>query len=138
MPEKIPHNLSIHGDERVDDYFWMNDREDPRVIDWLNRQNEWTEKRMEPMQGLKASLFDEMRSRIKEEDASAPYKDGDYWYYYRYEEGHEYPVYCRKRGELTAQEEVLLDVNELVGDHEYFAVRNFAVSPDHKLAAYGV
>ncbi|ANO51218.1 oligopeptidase B [Woeseia oceani] len=138
MPEKIPHTLNIHGDERVDDYFWMNDREDPRVIDWLNKQNEWTEKRMEPMQGLKASLFDEMRSRIKEEDSSAPYKDGDYWYYYRYEEGHEYPVYCRKRGQLTAPEEVLLDVNGLVGEHEYFAVRNFAVSPDHKLAAYGV
>jgi oligopeptidase B len=138
MPEKKPHTLEIHDDVRVDDYYWLKDREDPKVVDWLNRQNAWTDKIMAPMAGLKASLFDEMKARIKEEDQSAPYQDGEYWYYYRYEEGHEYPVYCRKRGNLDAPEEILLDVNSIAGDHDYFAVRNFAVSPDHKLAAYGV
>ncbi len=138
MPEKIPQTLEIHDDVRVDDYFWLKDRDDPRVVDWLNKQNAWTEKNMAPMAGLKASLFDEMKARIKEDDISAPYQDGEYWYYYRYEKGQEYPVYCRKHGSLDAAEEVLLDVNAIAGDNEFFAVRNFAVSPDHKLAAYGV
>lgn len=138
MPEKIPQELEIHGDVRVDNYFWLNDRENPAVIDWLEKQNAWTDKVMAPMAGLKQSLFDEMKARIKEEETSAPYRDGDYWYYYRYEAGQEYPIYCRKKGNLDADEQVLLDVNEIAGDNEFFAVRNFSVSPDHRLAAYGV
>ncbi len=138
MPEKRPLELEHHGDVRVDEYFWMNDRDDPQVIAWLERQNARTAQAMRPMQALKAALIEEMKARIPDEDVSAPYRDGDYWYYHRYEKGAEYPVYCRKRGSLDAAEQVLLDVNAIAGDHSFFAVRNFAVSPDHRLAAYGV
>ena len=138
MPEKIAQEIEQHGDVRVDEYYWMNDRDDPRVVDWLERQNAHAEAVMAPMQGLKQSLVDEMKARIPDEDMSAPYRDGDYWYYYRYEKGAEYPVYCRRHESPDAREQVLLDVNAIAGDHEYFAVRNFAVSPDHRLAAYGV
>lgn len=138
MAEKIPQKIEQHGDVRVDEYYWMNDRDDPRVVDWLERQNAHADAVMAPMQGLKESLIAEMKARIPDEDSSAPYRDGDYWYYYRYEKGAEYPVYCRRHETLDADEQVLLDVNAIAGDHEYFAVRNFAVSPDHRLAAYGV
>jgi len=138
MAEKIAKELESHGDVRVDHYYWMNDRDDPRVIEWLERRNEHTAAAMAPMEGLKARLIDEMKARIPDEDVSAPYRDGDFWYYHRYEKGHEYPVYCRKAGSLDAAEQVLLDVNAIAGSHDYFAVRNFAVSPDHRLAAYGV
>lgn len=138
MPEKIPQELEIHGDVRVDNYFWLNDRDNPAVIAWIEKQNAWTDKVMAPMAGLKQTLFEEMKGRIKEDEMSAPYQDGDYWYYYRYEEGHEYPIYCRRKGSMDAPEQVLLDVNAIAGGHDFFAVRNFSVSPDHKLAAYGV
>ncbi|MBT8096815.1 MAG: S9 family peptidase [Woeseia sp.] len=138
MAEKITQEIEQHGDVRIDEYFWMNDRDDPRVVDWLEKQNRWTEKVMAPMQRLKSSLIEEMKSRIPAEDVSAPYRDGDYWYYHRYVKGGEYPIYCRKHKSLDAAEEVLLDVNALAGDEPYFAVRNFEVSPDHKLAAYAV
>ncbi|MBT8131267.1 MAG: oligopeptidase B, partial [Gammaproteobacteria bacterium] len=138
MPEKIAQEIEQHGDVRVDDYFWMNDRDDPNVIAWLKKQNDRVDEVMAPSASLQQSLIREMKQRIPEEDISAPYRDGDYWYYHRYTKGNEYPIYCRKRGSLDAAEEILLDVNELAGDATFFAVRNFEVSPDHKLAAYAV
>jgi oligopeptidase B len=138
MPQKIPHEMEIHGDVRVDNYFWMNDRGDPAVIAYLEEENAYTESIMQPTAGLQKQLFDEMKGRIKVDEESAPYKYGDYYYYYRYEKGAEYVIYCRRKGSLDAEEEILLDVNSLVGENDYFAVRNFSVSPDHKLAAYGV
>jgi oligopeptidase B len=84
---------------------------------------------LEPMRGMREILFGEIKSRIKEDDQSAPYRRGDYFYYYRYVEGGEYPIYARKKGSLDADEEIMLDVNKLAGDAEYFAVRSFKVSP---------
>jgi oligopeptidase B len=138
MAQKISQEIKQHGDVRVDDYFWMNDREDPRVIEWLGKQNELADTTMAPTARLQNRLIEEMKSRIPEDDTSAPYRDGDYWYYHRYQKGNEYPIYCRKPKSLNAAEHILLDVNGIAGDNEFFAVRSFEVSPDHRLAAYAV
>ncbi|MGB5347572.1 MAG: S9 family peptidase [Woeseia sp.] len=138
MAQKISQEIKQHGDVRVDDYFWMNDREDPRVIEWLGKQNELADTTMAPTARLQNRLIEEMKSRIPEDDTSAPYRDGDYWYYHRYQKGNEYPIYCRKPKSLNAAEHILLDVNGIAGDKEFFAVRSFEVSPDHRLAAYAV
>ncbi|HEX2139412.1 MAG TPA: S9 family peptidase [Woeseiaceae bacterium] len=138
MPDKKPHKLEIHGDVRVDNYYWLKDRDNPKVIEYLEAENAYTESVMAPLAGLQNTLRKELRSRIKQEDVSVPYRDGDYWYYYRYEQGREYPIYCRKKGSLDAPEEVLLDVNVGAEGHDYYAVRGFGVSPDHSKAVYGV
>ena len=136
--EKRPVELELHGDVRVDDYYWLRERENPEVIAYLEAENAYMEKALEPFMGLQKVLYDEMKSRIRQDDESAPYRRGDYFYYYRYVEGEEYPIYARKKGSLDAPEVVMLDVNELAGDAAYFSVSGFSVSPDHRIAAYGV
>jgi len=138
MPERKPARLELHGDVRIDNYFWLKERDNPDVIAYLDAENAYTEKMMAPMHGMQELLFDEIKSRIKEDDESAPYKRGDYFYYYRFVEGSEYPIYARKKGSLDADEEILLDVNQLAGEADYFSVRGFKVSPDNRIAAYGV
>ena len=110
--EKKPVELEIHGDIRIDDYFWLNDRENPAVIEYLEAENAYTESVLTETPGLQKRLVEEMKSRIKQDDVSAPYKHGEYYYYYRLEEGQEYPIYCRRKGSMDADEEVLLDVNK--------------------------
>ncbi len=136
--EKHPVTMELHGDTRVDDYYWLRERENPEVIAYLEAENDYTDKTLEPFSGLQSVLFDEMKSRLKQEDQTAPYRRGGYFYYVRYEEGSEYPIYARKKGSLDAPEHIMLDVNELAGDAGFFAVRNFSVSPDGTIAAYGV
>jgi oligopeptidase B len=138
MADKKPVTLELHGDSRVDDYYWLRERENPEVISYLEAENNHTDKKLAPFKGLQGVLFDEMKSRIKEDDQSAPYRLGEYFYYTRYEEGDEYPIYARRKGSLDAPEHVMLDVNELAGDAEFFALRNFSVSPDGNTAAYGL
>lgn len=138
MPEKKPARLEQHGDVRVDNYYWLRERENPEVIAYLDAENAYTEEVLAPTKGMQRILYDEIRGRIKEEDESAPYRRGDYFYYTRYEKGKEYPIYARKKGDLDADEEILLDVNELAGDADYFSVSGFEVSPDDRIAAYGV
>src|SRR5690606_8263532 len=138
MLAKIPEKLEIHGDVRIDNYFWLNDRTNPEVIEYLEAENAHADEVMAPFEGLKNTLLEELKSRIKQDDQSVSYRDGDYYYYYRYEEGREYPIYCRKKGSLDADEEILLDVNVGAEGNEFYSVRGFSVSPDHKLAAYGV
>ena len=136
--EKKPKELETHGDVRVDDYFWLRERENPEVIAYLEAENAYTDSAMADASGLRERLFKEMKSRIKEDDSTAPYKHGDYFYYKRYEEGLEYPIYCRRNGSMDADEQILLDVNALAGDAQFFQVSGFRVSPDHKKAAFGV
>jgi oligopeptidase B len=138
MPEKKPVRLELHGDVRIDNYYWLRERNNPEVIAYLDAENAYTEKMMAPMQGMETILIDEIRSRMQEDDQSAPYKRGDYYYYYRYVKGSEYPIYARKKGSLDADEQVLLDVNQLAGDAGYFQVTGFKVSPDDRFAGYGV
>lgn len=138
IAEKRPVTLEQHGDSRIDDYYWLRERENPEVIDYLEAENAYTDVALAPFSGLQGILFDEMKSRMKQDDESVPYRIGEYFYYVRYEEGGEYPIYARKKGSLTAPEQVLLDVNKLAGDAEFFSVRGFSVSPDGSTAAYGV
>jgi oligopeptidase B len=136
--EKKAQELEIHGDVRVDDYYWLRERENPEVIAYLEAENDYVDASLAESAGLRERLFDEMRLRIKEDDSTAPYKHGDYYYYQRFEEGLEYAIYCRRKGSMDAEEQILLDVNALAGDAAYFAVSGFRVSPDHTKAVFGV
>jgi len=136
--EKKPKELTIHGDTRVDNYYWMNDRDDPEVIDYLKSENEYTRAALKPTEDLQGKLFKEMKSRIKEDDKSVPYKKNGYYYYTRYQEGKEYPLYCRKKGSLEAEEEIMLNVNKMAKGYDFYNVTGVEVSPDNNLVAYGV
>ncbi|MEZ2414139.1 S9 family peptidase [Muriicola sp. E247] len=137
VAKKDPKNLEIHGDVRVDNYYWMNDREDPEVIAFLEKENEYYKAKTAHTQPLQDSLFHEMRSRIKEDDSSVPYKRNGYWYITRFETGKEYPIYSRKKEKLEADEEVMFDGNELAEGHEFFRLTGISVSPDNTMAAFG-
>ncbi len=136
--KKIPKKLEIHGDCRIDDYYWLNQREDKAVIDYLNAENEYYGQSTAHTKTFQESLFKEMKSRIKEDDISVPYKMNGYFYLTRFEKGKEYPIYTRKNGSLDAKEEMLFDCNELAKGHDYFNLRGAAISPDNTLAAFGV
>jgi oligopeptidase B len=132
----VPKELTLHGDTRVDNYFWLRDRTDPGVIPYLEAENRYTEEVMEPTKSLREGLYHEILGRIQETDMSVPVKRDDYFYYSRTEEGKAYSIQCRKRGGLDAPEEILLDSNVLAEGQKYFRLGNFAVSPDHRLLAY--
>ena len=134
----ITEELEIHGDVRTDNYYWLRDREDPEVTAYLEAENRYAEQVMAHTEGLQETLFEEIKGRIKPNDESVPVLLNGYYYYTRFEEGQEYPVYCRKKGSLEEEEEVILDVNELAGDHEFFSVTGVIASPDNELLAYSV
>jgi oligopeptidase B len=136
--KKVPHRLEKHGDVRVDDYFWLNDRDNPEVIEYLNQENEYREFVMKGTDQLQEVLYDEMVGRIKKDDSSVPYQLDGWWYYTRFEGDQEYPIYCRKEGSLEAEEQILLDVNELARGHDYYQVGGLSVRPDKKMLAFGV
>jgi oligopeptidase B len=138
IADKQPHRLSIHGDDRTDDYFWLRHREDPNVIAYLEAENDYTKAVMAHTESLQTALYDEMLARIQETDLSVPYRKGDYYYYSRTETGKAYPIYCRKAGSLDAPETVLLDQNALAEGHDFFELGLFDVSPNHQLLAYSV
>ncbi|MXX61440.1 MAG: S9 family peptidase [Holophagales bacterium] len=143
--EARPHELETHGDVRVDEYYWLRERENPEVIAYLEAENAYVDAALAHTEGLQESVFAEIRSRVVEDDASVPYRDGDYWYYTRYEEGKQYAIHGRRPADGDVfggdqdpeAEEVLIDVNEVAEGKEYTAVRP-AVSPDHRILAYGV
>jgi len=138
VAKKIPHRLEMHGDVRIDNYYWLNDRENPEVIDYLNQENAYREFVMAGTKDLQQKLYDEMVGRIKKDDSSVPYQLEGWWYYTRYEGEKEYPLYCRKKGSLEAPEEIMLDVNELAKGHAYYQVGGVSVRPDKKMIAFGV
>ena len=132
----VPKKLTSHGIDRVDNYFWMRERENPDLIHYLKAENEYTEWMLRDYKELREELYQEMRGRIKEKDESAPYFKNGYWYYSRYEEGAEHPIYCRREGSMNAPEEVLLNENELAKEHSYYEVVSFSVSYDNKILAF--
>ena len=138
MAKKIPFRLEKHGHIRVDDYYWLRERDNPAVIAYLNEENQRTAKEMAHTQAFEEKLFEEITARIKQTDMSVPYRRDDYFYYTRYEAGKEYPIYARKRGSLEAPEEVMLDGNVLAQGHEFFAINGSAVSAGQDLIAYAV
>ena len=138
VAKKYPIELKIHGDTRVDNYYWLNERENPEVIRYLEEENLYTSKRLEHTSEFQEDLFAEITGRIKQTDMSVPYRLNGYYYYTRYEEGKEYPLYCRKKGSLDADEEIMINGNEMAVGHAYFNINNLLVSPDNKLLAYSV
>ncbi|MEE4255771.1 MAG: S9 family peptidase [Bacteroidales bacterium] len=138
VANKINKELTAHNDTRIDPYYWLNDRENPEVISYLEEENNYTEAMMKHTEELQTELYDEIVGRIKQTDMSVPYKRNGYFYYSRYEEGMEYPIYCRKEGTLEADEEIMLNVNEMAEGYSYFQVGGISVSHDNKLIAYGV
>jgi len=138
VAEKIPKELSIHGDTRVDSYYWLNERDNPKVIEYLKAENEYKDTVMKHTEELQEALFNEIVGRIKQTDMSVPYKDAGYYYYTRYEEGHEYPLYCRKKESLEAEEELLLNVNEMAEGYDFYSVAGHSVSSNNNLIAFGV
>lgn len=127
-----------HGQTRIDHYFWMRYREDPQVLMYLHAEQDYLEEVMQHTKPLQEQLFQEMKGRIKEDDVSAPEKDGEYIYYTRYEPGKQYPFYCRKKGSLDAAEEILVDQNLLAGENNFCRIGSFAVSPDANRLAFSV
>jgi len=138
VAEKKAKELTIHGDTRVDNYYWLNERENPEVIKYLEEENAYREELMADTKDFQEDLYNEMVGRIKQQDESVPYKDNGYYYYVRYNEGEEYPVYCRKKDNLDAPEEIMLNVNELAKGYSFYMIGGMSVSPDNKLLAYGV
>jgi oligopeptidase B len=133
-----PHSSRIHGRERVDDYFWLREKHDPEVTRYLEAENAYANAVMEPTEELQTRLYDEMLSHIKQTDLSVPYRLGDYLYYGRTEEGKQYPIYARKRGDASAAEEITLDLNELAAGHAYLGLGAYQVSDDGNYLAYSL
>ena len=136
--EKIPYQLKKHGDIRIDNYYWIKEKENPEVIDYLERENDYYQRMTESSKSLKEDLFFEMKKRIKEEDESVPYFLNGFWYITRYEKGKQYPIYTRKKDSLTANEEVLFDCNKLAENQDYFQLVGINVSPDNTKVIYGI
>ena len=138
IAEKIVKKLTIHGDTRVDEYYWMNKRDDKKVIDYLNSENSYRDEYMKSYKGLEEEIFQEIKSRIKEDDSSVPYLDNGYYYYTRYEKDKQYPIYCRKKENLSNKEEILIDANVMSKGYEYYRVGDIEISPDNKTMAFSV
>ncbi|MFZ1453375.1 MAG: oligopeptidase B, partial [Ferruginibacter sp.] len=143
VAEKKAKELIAHGDTRIDNYYWMNDYfkkgpDSTKVVDYLKAENAYYDTMMSGTKTLQENLYTEMKARIKEKDESVPTFKNGYFYYSRVVEGKDYFVYCRKKGNLQAAEEVLLDVNAMAEGHNYFSATGFDVSMDNKLLAYGI
>ena len=132
---------------RTDNYYWMKltdeqknaeqkDAQTQKVLNYLTAENDYLKSKLSHTEALQEKIYNEIVGRIKQTDESVPYKDNGYWYYNRYEEGKEYPIYCRKKGTLDAAEEILLNVNELATGHSYYSITGLSVSEDNNLLAY--
>jgi oligopeptidase B len=135
---KKPTVLEKHGHKRTDDYYWLKNREDKEVINYLEAENKYTDVLMKPTENLQNQLFEEMKGRIKQTDLSVPYFENGYWYYTRYEEGKEYPIFCRKKAKMTAKEEVMLNVNEMAQGKDFCNVFPIEVSDNNEILAYAM
>jgi oligopeptidase B len=135
---KIPKILEMHGERRVDDYFWMNDRTDPKVVEYLGAENAYAAEIMKPTAKLQARLYEEMAGRLRPDEESLPVEDNGYVYYTRYSVGKEYPIYCRRKASPAAEEEIMLNVNVLAAGHKLYKATGLTVSPDNRVLAFGV
>lgn len=136
IAEKRPKTITVHGDSRVDDYFWLRDKTDPKVMEYLKAEDAYADGAMKATAALQDTLYKEMVGHIKETDETAPYRRGDYFYYSRTIAGKQYAVYCRKHTSLDAPEEVVIDLNELGTGQPFMALGSFAPSDDGQLLAY--
>lgn len=134
----IPKQLEKHGHIRTDNYYWLNERENPEVIEYLNQENEYYQQSTAHTKEFQTSLFEEMKSRIKEDDQSVPYFYNGYFYITRFEKGKDYPIYARKKENLNSPEEILFDCNEMAKGHAYFQMTGLSVSDDNQWIAFGI
>lgn len=134
--KSIPKMLTAHNHTRADKYFWLNDRNNREVIEYLEQENAYLKAQLQHTEAFQQQLFDEMKGRIKEDDQSVPYFKEGYYYYTKFIKGGEYPVFCRKPGSLQAEEEILLDINELAEGHEYMNVSAIVLAPHQQLLAF--
>jgi oligopeptidase B len=137
IAKRDPKILVTHGDQRIDDYFWLKEREDPEVLAYLNAENAYTEAVMANTKEFRETLYTEMVARFKQDDQSVPYFENGYWYQNRFEEGGEYPFHTRKKGTQDAAEEIILNVPEMAKPHSYFAIGSKSVSFDNRYLAFG-
>jgi oligopeptidase B len=136
--KKVLKELVKHNDVRIDNYFWLNNRDNKEVIDYLNEENSYCNTVMAPTEELQRELFEEMKSRIKEDDESVPYKYNGYWYIVKFEKGKDYPIYLRRRESLDATDELLFDCNKMAKGHSYFKLVGISVSPDNTKVSFGI
>jgi oligopeptidase B len=139
VARKVPKFTEIHGDKLVDNYFWLRTNQknpDPEVITYLEAENKYTEAMMKPLAGFQEALYQEMLGRIQESDLSVPVKDGSYYYYSRTEKGKQYGILCRKKGSLTAAEEIYLDINQLAEGKKFMSIGDTEISDNEQLLAY--
>lgn len=137
-PPKIDRELTIHGQTRIDSYYWLNERDNPAVLDYLKAENRYLDTVMGDTKNQQEQIFNELVGRIRQDDSSVPYLDNGYYYYTRFEKGKEYPIFCRKKGTLDSAEEILLNVNEMAKGFSYFNVAGLSVSPDNSILAYSI
>lgn len=138
VAKKQPHSLEKHGDVRIDDYYWMNDRENLAVIAHLEEENAYYHQMTSHTKDFQDRLFIEMKGRIKEDDESVPYKSDGYWYITRFETGQQYPVYSRKKDTLEAHEEIMFNCNEMAMGQDFFNLGGIAVSPNNEMACFAI
>ncbi len=138
IAKKIQQKLEKHGDIRIDNYYWMNDRDNPEVIHYLNEENAYTAEVLKPTEAFQSVLFEEMKARIKEDDSSVPYKLNGYWYLTEFQKGKEYPIYKRRQNELNQADEILFNVNEMAEGHSYYQLGGLSVSSNNQLVSFGV
>lgn len=133
---KKPKILIKHGDKRIDNYFWMNDRNNPEVIDYLKKENSYCKSVLKPTAKLQDKIYREMKSRMREEESTAPYFKNGYWYYERYEKNKEHPIFCRKKETVKAKEEILIDANIRAKKMDYYELVSFSISQDNEWLAF--
>ena len=136
VAERIPHVTVAHGQPRTDEFHWLRDKDDPKVRAYLQAENAYTEAQMQPTEGFREALYKEMLGRIQETDMDVPYREGDYEYYSRTEQGKDYPILCRRRREPAALEKIMLDLNAMAEGHEFFALGVCDVSRDATLLLF--
>lgn len=134
---KKPKKMEIHGSVRVDDYYWLNEKENLDVINYLTDENGYYDQVTAHTKDFQEELFQEMKSRIKEDDSSVPYKKNGYFYASKFVAAGQYPIYTRRKGSLDAQEEVLFDVNKMAEGFAYYSLNSYSVSPNNELVAFG-
>ncbi|HFX17564.1 MAG TPA: oligopeptidase B, partial [Flavobacteriales bacterium] len=136
-PAKKPVKLEKHGDIRIDNYYWLRDRENPEVLAYLKAENDYFDTQTAAYKPLENTLFEEMKARLKQEDESVPYFENGYFYQTKYLKGKEYPVYSRRKGNLEAPEEILFDVNQMAEKYSYYNLTGIDITPNNRYAVFG-
>jgi oligopeptidase B len=136
IAKREPHRSAIHGTPRADDYFWLREKDTPAVLEYLEAENAYTEQMTQPQAPLRKTLYDEMLARVQQNDVSVPFRKDGFWYYERHEEAKQYPILCRKQGSLDAREEILLDLNAMLGNERFIRLSDWSVSDDGNRLAY--